>query len=111
MPVSLKDKVALVVGASSGIGRAVAVLLAREGASVMASARREGRLRALKAEMAGHTLEICCADATRLPDVERLVAETRRALGPIAIMVYATGTNTPDRALVRLRPAIWDELG
>jgi serine 3-dehydrogenase (NADP+) len=45
-----------------------------------------------------------------LPDVERLVAETRRVLGPIAIMVYATGTNTPDRALVRLRPAIWDEL-
>jgi NADP-dependent 3-hydroxy acid dehydrogenase YdfG len=110
MPVSLKDKVALVVGASSGIGRAVAVLLARNGASVMASARREDRLRALEAEMAGHTFEICCADSTRVPDVERLVAETRRLLGPIDIMVYATGTNTPDRALVRLRPAIWDEL-
>ncbi|MGA3260744.1 MAG: SDR family NAD(P)-dependent oxidoreductase [Bryobacteraceae bacterium] len=110
MPVSLKDQVALVVGASSGIGRAVAVLLARNGASVMAAARREDRLRALKAEMAGRSLEICCADATSVPDVERLVAETRRVLGPIAIMVYATGTNTPDRALVRLRPAIWDEL-
>ena len=72
----------------------------------MASARREDRLRALKAEMAGHAFEICCADATQLPDVERLVAETRRALGPIDIMVYATGTNTPDRALVRLRPAV-----
>jgi NADP-dependent 3-hydroxy acid dehydrogenase YdfG len=110
MPVSLKDQVALVVGASSGIGRAVAVLLARNGARVMASARREDRLRALKAEMAGHSLEICCADATSVPDVDRLVADTRRLLGPIAIMVYATGTNTPDRALVRLRPAIWDEL-
>jgi len=110
MPVSLKDQVALVVGASSGIGRAVAVLLARNGASVMAAARREDRLRALKAEMAGHLLEICCADATSVPDFERLVAETRRVLGPIGIMVYATGTNTPDRALVRLRPAIWDEL-
>src|ERR1035438_3420738 len=83
MPVSLKDQVALVVGASSGIGRAVAVLLARNGASVMAAARREDRLRALKAEMAGHLLEICCADATSVPDVERLVAETRRVLGPI----------------------------
>src|ERR1035438_8415716 len=107
MPVSLKDQVALVVGASSGIGRAVAVLLARNGASAMAAACREDRLRALKAEMAGHLLEICCADATSVPDVERLVAETRRVLGPIGIMVYATGTNTPDRALVRLRPAIW----
>ncbi len=101
---------ALVVGASSGIGRAIAVLLAREGAAVMASARREDRLRALKAEMAGHRFEICCADATKVPDVERLVSETRRTLGPIAIMVYATGTNTPDRSMARLRPAIWDEL-
>ncbi|HEY9141334.1 MAG TPA: SDR family oxidoreductase [Bryobacteraceae bacterium] len=110
MPVSLKNQVALVVGASSGIGRAIAAALARSGARVMASARREDRLLALKAELAGHTLEICRADATKVPDVERLVTETRRVLGPIAIMVYATGTNTPDRALVRLRPAIWDEL-
>jgi len=110
MPVSLEGKVALVVGASSGIGKAIAVSLAREGARVMASARREDRLRALQAELVGHRIEICRADATQLPDVERLVAETRRVLGPIDIMVYATGTNTPDRALVRLRPTIWDEL-
>jgi NADP-dependent 3-hydroxy acid dehydrogenase YdfG len=110
MPVSLEGKVALVVGASSGIGKAIAVSLAREGACVMASARREDRLRALQAEIAGHRIEICRADATQLPDVERLVVETRRTLGPIDIMVYAAGTNTPDRALVRLRPAIWDEL-
>ena len=110
MPVSLEGKVALVVGASSGIGKAIAVSLAREGARVMASARREDRLHALQAELVGHRIEICRADATQLPDVERLVAETRRVLGPIDIMVYATGTNTPDRALVRLRPTIWDEL-
>ena len=110
MPVSLQGKVALVVGASSGIGKAIAVSLAREGARVMATARREDRLRGLEAEVPGQRIEICRADATQLPDVERLVAETRRAVGPIDIMVYATGTNTPDRALVRLRPAIWDEL-
>jgi len=110
MPVPLKNQVALVVGASSGIGRAVAVLLAREGARVMAAARRADRLRGLQEEMAGHQLEIFGADATVESDVERLIAATRRAWGPIGIMVYATGTNTPDRSMARLRPAIWDEL-
>jgi serine 3-dehydrogenase (NADP+) len=110
MPVSLKDRVALVVGASSGIGRACAVMLAAEGAKVMASARREERLRELQKELAGRRVEICAADATRAADMERLAAETRRLVGTVQILVYATGTNTPDRALRRLRPEIWDEL-
>ena len=110
MPVSLKDKVALVVGASSGIGRTCATMLAAEGAKVMASARREDRLRQLQHELSGHTVEICAADATRAEDMERLAAETSRRLGPVNLMIYATGTNTPDRSLKRLRPEIWDEL-
>jgi NADP-dependent 3-hydroxy acid dehydrogenase YdfG len=85
-------------------------MLGAEGAKVMASARREERLRELQKEVAGHTVEICAADATRVEDMERLAAETRRLLGTVQILVYATGTNTPDRALRRLRPDIWDEL-
>ncbi len=50
MPVSLRDKVVLIVGASSGIGRAAAVLFAQEGARVMAAARRENRLIELRDE-------------------------------------------------------------
>jgi serine 3-dehydrogenase len=110
MPVSLKDKVALVLGASSGIGRACATMLAAEGAKVMVAARREDRLRALKDELAGHAVEICAADASHAPDMEHVAAETRRLLGPINILVYATGTNTPDRSMKRLRPDIWDEM-
>jgi NADP-dependent 3-hydroxy acid dehydrogenase YdfG len=110
MPVSLKDRVALVVGASSGIGRACAAMLAAEGAKVMASARREDRLRQLKKEMAGHTLEIHAADATKLADMEQLVAETRRLLGEVNILVYATGTNTKERSTRRLTAEIWDKL-
>jgi NADP-dependent 3-hydroxy acid dehydrogenase YdfG len=110
MPVSLKDRVALVVGASSGIGRACVAMFAAEGAKVMASARREDRLRALKNDLAGHTVEVCAADATSADDMQRLAAETRRRLGTVNILIYATGTNTPDRSMKRLRPAIWDEL-
>ena len=112
MPVSLKDRVVVVVGASSGIGRASAVLLAREGAKVMASARRKDRLDQWKQEMAaeGHTVETFAADATQVAQMDGLMAATRAKFGPIQILVYATGTNTPNRAMQRLRPDIWNDL-
>jgi NADP-dependent 3-hydroxy acid dehydrogenase YdfG len=112
MPISLKDHVALVIGASSGIGRATAILLARDGALVMASARRIERLRELKGSLAaeGHTVEIHAADARDPAAMAELAEATRRKLGPIDILVYATGTNTPDRAFRRLKPPIWDEV-
>lgn len=112
MPVSLKDQVVAVVGASSGIGRATAVLMAREGAKVMASARRKERLEQWKQEMAaeGHAVDTFVADATDAAQMDRLAAATRAKFGPIQILVYATGTNTPDRAMKRLRPDIWNEL-
>ena len=112
MPVSLKDHVILVVGASSGIGRATAMMMARDGAKVMASARRQDRLEDLQREMAaeGIAMEIVAADATDVSAMNRLVEATRQKLGPVDIVVYATGTNTPDRSTQRLRPEIWNEL-
>jgi serine 3-dehydrogenase (NADP+) len=112
MPVSLKDQVVLVVGASSGIGRDCARLFAREGARVMAAARRQDRLESLRDEMTreGHTVAICIADASSVSDTERLAQQTHTALGKIDILVFATGTNTPDRALTHLNPDIWNTL-
>jgi serine 3-dehydrogenase (NADP+) len=112
MPVSLKDQIVLVVGASSGVGRATAVMMAREGAKVMASARRRERLESLREEMKaeGRAVEVFVADARDPEQMNRLAEETRHKLGPIDILVYATGTNTPDRSMRRLKPAIWDEL-
>jgi NADP-dependent 3-hydroxy acid dehydrogenase YdfG len=110
MLVTIENQVALVVGASSGIGRATAVLLAREGARVMASARREDRLRELQSSLAGEgrVIEILPADASSPAEMEELARQTRQRLGEIDILVYATGTNTPDRTMKRLNPAIWD---
>ena len=78
----------------------------------MASARRQHRLEALQAELAceGRPIEIVAADAADLAKMELLAETTARKLGPVDILVYATGTNTPDRALERLRPQIWHEL-
>ena len=53
MSVKLTNQVVLVIGASSGIGRETAILFAREGARVMAAARRKDRLRALQQEQIG----------------------------------------------------------
>ncbi len=112
MPVSVKDNVVLVVGASSGMGRETAVLFAREGAKVMASARREDRLRDLQRQLAdeGYEIAIHAADASDPGAMEQLAQMTEDAFGRIDTLVYATGTNTPDRTLARLTPEIWNRL-
>ena len=108
MPVSLSGQVVVVVGASSGIGRAAAVLFAREGAKVVASARREDRLKELKDELAKEKLEIAIypADASNPKEMQQLQQKT----GKVDVLVYCTGTNTPDRSMERLNPDIWNEL-
>jgi NADP-dependent 3-hydroxy acid dehydrogenase YdfG len=112
MPASLKDQVVIVVGASSGIGRATAVLMAQDGAKVMGSARRMDRLDQWQQEMtaAGHTVASFAADATDPAQMHVLVEATREKFGPAQILVYATGTNTPDRTMSRLTPPVWDDL-
>jgi serine 3-dehydrogenase len=108
----LKNKIVLVAGASSGIGRATAVAFAREGARVIASARRESRLRELQDELAkeGYTIAIYPADAADPKQLEELHRSAAAQTGPIEILVYATGTNTPLRAMKSLTPELWDEL-
>ncbi|MGC2656358.1 MAG: SDR family oxidoreductase [Bryobacteraceae bacterium] len=112
MPVSLKDQVALVIGASSGIGRSIAVALAGEGCRIVAAARRTDRLENLREELerSGATIQIQAADASQPAAMQALAEAVLKAFGRIDIMVYATGTNTPDRGLERLTPPIWDEL-
>jgi NADP-dependent 3-hydroxy acid dehydrogenase YdfG len=93
----------LVVGASSGIGRATALLFAREGSQVMAAARREDLLVKLREEGAGQGLAIAVADVSDARQMERLA----RAAGAIDVMVYAAGANTTDRAMKNLSIESW----
>jgi len=112
MSVSLKDQVVLVLGASSGIGRETAILFAREGARVVASARRGDRLRALQEQLVkeGHSIDIALADTPSSGEMEQLAERTLANLGKIDILVYVTGTNVPDRSMKRLNHKIWDML-
>src|SRR4051794_38349749 len=110
MSISLKNKTVLMVGASSGIGFAAATLFAREDAKVMASARRQDRLLNLQNMLReeNRSIEIHPADATVPAEMEQLVQETEKKLGRVEILVFATGTNTPDRAMSRLNVEIWN---
>jgi len=110
MPVPLTNQTALIIGASSGIGRATAVLFARAGARVMASARREGRLLELQSELALEGMDILIhpADAAAVSDMKALAQATTEKLGPPDIVVYVTGTNIKDRYLKNLTTETWD---
>ncbi len=112
MLVSLSGQVVVIVGASSGCGRAAAVLFAREGAKVVAAARREDRLQSLKEELATeqHDITVRRADASNAEDMQQLAQAALEKFGRIDILVFASGTNTKDRAMERLTPEIWDSL-
>ena len=112
MPVSLKTQTVLVVGASSGIGRSIAIQFAREGSNVMASARRQDRLQMLQNELAEENIDIgiSTADASNAAAMEELAARTVEQFEKIDILVYASGTNTPDRAMAKLSLKSWDEV-
>jgi len=112
MPVTLKNQKVLVVGASSGIGREIARLMAGEGAQVVAAARRLDRLKTLRDDSAaaGNPIDVAEADASRFEDMQELGRQAISKLGGLDILVYAAGTNTPDRALTRLNAEIWNTL-
>jgi 3-oxoacyl-[acyl-carrier protein] reductase len=98
MDLGLHDKVALVTGASRGIGRGIALALAAEGCAVALVARGEDRLRAAEREVAALGVRAAgiIADITSAADVERMVRETVERLGRIDILVNNAGGSFPD---------------
>lgn len=105
---SLQGKSALITGASSGIGRATARLLAAEGIRLAISARSTAKLQALAEELGPDTVVIT-ADMTQPAEVDRMVAESIAGLGQLDILfanagVYVTGD------VAEQDPDAWDEM-
>ena len=106
----LAGKVALVTGASSGIGREIARLFAREGAKVVAVARRENRLKALSEEAGGYPGEIAAfkADLSDRAQVKQMVQFALDSYGRIDILVNNAGTMGGFERAARLTEGNWD---
>ena len=109
---SLAGKVAVVTGASRGIGRAIALGFAEAGADVAVAARSEDDLETLAKEIdaLGRRALVVRTDVTVRADIETLIDRTVAELGGLDVLVNNAGGSNFTSPLVGLRPAGWDKL-
>jgi NAD(P)-dependent dehydrogenase (short-subunit alcohol dehydrogenase family) len=110
----LKDKVAIITGATSGIGRASALVFAREGAKVIIVGRREKEGKETET-LIREKYEDCLfvrADVTQAADVERVVGTTVERFHKIDILFNNAGINPLDarRSVSECPESAWDEV-
>jgi NAD(P)-dependent dehydrogenase (short-subunit alcohol dehydrogenase family) len=107
----LDGKVALVTGGSSGLGRGMARVLARHGATVAITGRNEERLSTVAAETAQTGRRVLAAkmDVGDIPSIGPTITAIEAALGPIDILVNNAGVCVGKR-IVDVVPADYDEI-
>ncbi len=108
MEISLEGKVALVTGASKGIGKAIASTFVSCGASVMLSSRKQDQLEAAAAEMGGDTA-VYAANAGDIDAGHACVAATVERFGRLDILVNNAGTNPHFGATLDVDPGRYDK--
>jgi 3-oxoacyl-[acyl-carrier protein] reductase len=105
----LQERVAIITGASRGIGRATALALASEGAKVVVnyatSSPAAEEVVAAITDMGGHAIALQ-ADVSKLDQVDALVNQTLEKLGRVDILVNNAGI-TRDTLLLRMKPEDW----
>ncbi len=109
---SLEGKVALVTGASRGIGRATALALAREGAHVAvnyASSQEAAQEVVQEIEALGRKALAIRFDVSQMEDVAQGIQKIEDALGPVEILVNNAGI-TKDGLFLRMKEEDWDQV-
>lgn len=111
-PNLLQDRVAIVTGASGGIGRATAITLAQAGAKVVVAARSIDKLNEVVDEIktaGGHALAVP-TDVSDLAQVDQLVNQTWLIFGPADILVNNAALIQPLDKVWQTAPADWQQL-
>ena len=108
---ALQGKVALITGGASGIGRATAILFAREGAAVAVVDRNEAGGQSVADTIArdGGRALFERGDVTRAPDCRRVVKRTARELGGLHIVINNAGI-IRRATVLELSEAEWDQV-
>ena len=105
----LQGKVAIVTGASRGIGRAIAETFAREGASVAICGRKQETLDAVAREIGGNVWPVAC-HVGRPEDIRKLGDATVAEFGRIDILVNNAGTNVAQVPCLEADDAQFDKM-
>lgn len=106
----LKDKIALITGGGTGIGRATAVLFAKHGARVAVTGRRRQPLEETISEIksGGGRAVLIAGDVSTAKDAEEMVSETAKNFGGIDILVNNAGVNYKSGGTVETDEDGWD---
>jgi serine 3-dehydrogenase (NADP+) len=108
----LPDRIVLVTGASSGMGRAIAIACASEGADVALVARRADALEEVAAAIrrSGQRALVAAADLEKQAATDAAFALAIEEFGRIDVVVHSAGTNIRERSLKVLSDAGWSEV-
>ena len=108
----LEGKVAVITGGNSGIGEATAKLFAREGATVVITARREHELKRVSDEIAaeGGKCVYIPGDVTVTADVDNVMDKTVELFGRIDILVNNAGIGDCHKPTIKMEDDFWDQV-
>lgn len=108
----LSGQIAIITGGGRGIGRAIALRFAREGASIVLSARTQSQIDSVAAEIeaVGQKATAIPADVSRDADCQAIVQTARKQFGRIDILVNNAGVLGPVKAVEEMSPGEWDEV-